>query len=422
LEFPANEKIITAGIGVGVFLLITTYFLAFVLFGRLTEYILLLLAIEILVTLLFSAIFLKRRYLWTTLARPVAAGVLLSILVTVIVIVIGTTMIHAPLPPPDSHAVSSGRSVLMMAVPTDEITTSSPEAKELLIKGLTAASRNNGFEEAIRHYDQALALDPDFTTAWMAKGVALHNIGSHEEAIGCIDRAIALEPENAGALSLKGIMLASSGHPEEAAECYTRASEINPIYQGPPPGAALPTTAPFLNGTYDSNVSKTGSSERDSPYPPSDLPTIYFDSLEEVRHSLGVYLSIPTCLPEGYSYRGGYLTAADGIAVLFISNDTVTLRLIQGSWYERVEGVLSGTSSPVSSGEIRGTCTENGTMHQLHWTERVWKRQFYLIGELPCQEFVRMAESLAPLTNETLESVNWSEPIPSIPLPGPLKI
>ena len=209
LEFPGNEKIITAGIGAGIFLLITTYLIAFVLFGRLTGFIYLLLAAELLFTLLFSAIFLKRRYLWTTLARPVAAGILLSLLATFVVIVIGTTMIHAPLPLPESRALTSGRSVLMMAVPTDEITTTSPEAKELLIKGLTAASRNNGFEEAIRCYDQALVLDPDFTTAWIAKGVALHNLGSREDAIGCLDQALVLDPYNAGAWSLKGIILTS---------------------------------------------------------------------------------------------------------------------------------------------------------------------------------------------------------------------
>lgn len=242
MEFHTNEKIITAGIGVGVFLLITTYFLAFVLFGRLTEYIYLLLAVELLFTIVAGAIFFRRRYHWKSLARPVAAGILLSVLATVIVIVIGTTMIHAPLPPPASSSVSSGRSALMMAVSIDEITTSSPEAKELVMRGLMAASRNNGFEEAISYYDQALVLDPDFTTAWMAKGVALHNLGSYEDAIGCLDRALTLEPYNAGAWSLKGIMLTSSGHPEEAAECYAMAADIDPIYQGPPPGAALPTT------------------------------------------------------------------------------------------------------------------------------------------------------------------------------------
>jgi Flp pilus assembly protein TadD len=76
----------------------------------------------------------------------------------------------------------------------------------------------------------------------MAKGVALHNLGSDEEAIGCLDHALALEPDNAGAWSLKGIILSSLGRPGEAADCYARAAEIDPIYQGPPPGAALPAT------------------------------------------------------------------------------------------------------------------------------------------------------------------------------------
>ena len=209
MEFHTNEKIITTGIGAGVFLILTTFFLAIVLFGRLTGFVYMLLAAELLFTVVAGAIFFKKNNSLKTLARPVAAGILLSILVTFIVIIIVTAMIHAPLPPPDSHALTSGKSTLMMAVPIDEITTSSPEAKELVMRGLTAASRNNGIEEAVRYYDQALALDPDFTTAWIAKGVALHNLGSDEEAIGCLDHALALEPYNAGAWSLKGIILTS---------------------------------------------------------------------------------------------------------------------------------------------------------------------------------------------------------------------
>jgi tetratricopeptide (TPR) repeat protein len=242
LKLHTNEKIIASGTGVGAFLLITTFSLAVVLFGRLTGFVYLLLAVELLFTIVAGTIFFRRKYHWKSLARPVAAGILLSIVATVVVIVIGTTMIHAPLPLPESRALTSGKSVLMMAVPADEITSTSPEANELLIKGLTAASRNNGFAEAIRYYDQALVLDPDFVTAWMAKGVALHNLGSDEEAIGCLDHALALEPDNAGAWSLKGIILSSLGRPGEAADCYARAAEIDPIYQGPPPGAALPAT------------------------------------------------------------------------------------------------------------------------------------------------------------------------------------
>lgn len=238
LKYYHPENVITAGIGAGIFLIITTFSLAFILFGRLTEVICLLLAGELLFTIVLSAVFFHRHY--HGLGKPVATGILLSILAIVIVIVSGTTLIHDPLPPPDSPAWSSGSPVIVMAVRGDEITSSSPEAKDLLIKGLTAGSRNNGYAQAISYYDEALALDPDFTEAWMAKGVALHNLRSYEDAVGCLDRALALDPGNAAAWSLKGSILSSWGRPDEAAGCYARAAEIDPGYQSRV--AALPPT------------------------------------------------------------------------------------------------------------------------------------------------------------------------------------
>ena len=49
-------------------------------------------------------------------------------------------------------------------------------------------------EDAVRCYDQALAIEPQNQSAWSSKGFALHNLGRLEEAIRCCDEALAIEP------------------------------------------------------------------------------------------------------------------------------------------------------------------------------------------------------------------------------------
>ncbi|MDD1715446.1 MAG: tetratricopeptide repeat protein [Methanolinea sp.] len=111
------------------------------------------------------------------------------------------------LPPPDVPNMTTGGRVIAMAVPADEIDTPYPEARDLLIEGLTYNANSNRFREAIECYDRALAIDPDFSVAWSAKGVALHNLGRYDEAITCYDRALSLDPGNEGIEDLREITL-----------------------------------------------------------------------------------------------------------------------------------------------------------------------------------------------------------------------
>ena len=83
-------------------------------------------------------------------------------------------------------------------------------------------------EEAIRCYDQALAIDPRYARAWNNKGIALDDLGRREEAIRCYDQALAIDPRTVGAWHNKGIALAALGRHEEAIRCYDQALAIDP--------------------------------------------------------------------------------------------------------------------------------------------------------------------------------------------------
>jgi predicted amidohydrolase len=87
------------------------------------------------------------------------------------------------------------------------------------------------YEEAIKCYDKAIEIEPNYEDAWYNKGVALGELGKYEEAIKCYDKAIEIEPNYEDAWYNKGWNLGKLGKYEEAIKCYDKAIEIKPNYE-----------------------------------------------------------------------------------------------------------------------------------------------------------------------------------------------
>nr|WP_319537584.1 tetratricopeptide repeat protein [uncultured Methanospirillum sp.] len=74
--------------------------------------------------------------------------------------------------------------------------TSMQGAKSHEKKGVTwnnkgvALSRLGKYYEAIEAYDQALQIDPEYSSAWNNKGVVLSRLGKYHEALDAFDRAL----------------------------------------------------------------------------------------------------------------------------------------------------------------------------------------------------------------------------------------
>lgn len=83
-------------------------------------------------------------------------------------------------------------------------------------------------EEALQAYDKAIELDPQFTSAWDGKGLALYGLGRYEEALQAFDKAIELDPQLENSLCNKGLALYGLGKDEEAIEAFDKAIELNP--------------------------------------------------------------------------------------------------------------------------------------------------------------------------------------------------
>ena len=61
-------------------------------------------------------------------------------------------------------------------------------------KGIALDSQGK-YDEAIKAYDEAIRLDPNYADAWNNKGIALDDQGKYDEAIKAYDEAIRLDPK-----------------------------------------------------------------------------------------------------------------------------------------------------------------------------------------------------------------------------------
>jgi tetratricopeptide (TPR) repeat protein len=87
-------------------------------------------------------------------------------------------------------------------------------------------SRLEKYAEAIKVYDMALAVDPNYVYSWINKGTAFFRLGMHEEAIAAFNQVIKIDPQNADAWNRKGIVLKKIGHKVESTDAFAKAKEL----------------------------------------------------------------------------------------------------------------------------------------------------------------------------------------------------
>jgi len=100
-------------------------------------------------------------------------------------------------------------------------------AQELFQGGMSALQSGKP-AEAERLLARALALQPNATKAWHARGACLEELGRHSEALDCYERGIGVDPNAAPLWGGKGIALYALGRLEEALKALGRSLELEP--------------------------------------------------------------------------------------------------------------------------------------------------------------------------------------------------
>jgi len=85
-------------------------------------------------------------------------------------------------------------------------------------------------DEALKSYDNSLALDPNGITALLNSGVLLRELHRHREAVERFNQVVALEPGNASGLANCAILLTEFRQSEAAIAMFTQLLAVRPYY------------------------------------------------------------------------------------------------------------------------------------------------------------------------------------------------
>jgi tetratricopeptide (TPR) repeat protein len=101
------------------------------------------------------------------------------------------------------------------------------QVRDLFKKGVNYMS-NDKLSDAIRSFELALRLDPQYVEAWIKKGYAHFHLRDYSFSISSYDMALNIDPDNHEAWNLKGLAYYKMNNYAKAIECCTKALDANP--------------------------------------------------------------------------------------------------------------------------------------------------------------------------------------------------
>lgn len=98
-------------------------------------------------------------------------------------------------------------------------------AMKKLDEGLALHEQDN-FQGAIKLYNEAIQLKPDFSWAYNNRGIVYYNLGKYQQAIADCSKAIELNPKFAEAYQLRSLSYKKLGNIAKANADFVTAKEL----------------------------------------------------------------------------------------------------------------------------------------------------------------------------------------------------
>jgi tetratricopeptide (TPR) repeat protein len=104
------------------------------------------------------------------------------------------------------------------------------EAADNYVKYGEDMANANKLDEAIKHFNKAIEIDPQNAFAWGDKGLILDKQGKTDEALISFRQSLAIDPKNAITWHNNGLLLIKMKRLREAIECFNKAIEYKEDY------------------------------------------------------------------------------------------------------------------------------------------------------------------------------------------------
>jgi tetratricopeptide (TPR) repeat protein len=128
-----------------------------------------------------------------------------------------------------------------------------------------ALNRAQKFTEALEASDRVLVLKPDYVQGWINRGYILYNLGRYDEELKAYETAITLDPSSPAAWFNKGYSLAGMKRYDEAIAAFNKVQALDPAF--PNLAANIRIAEQNRNATTSFNTS-----ERTPPTIPMQSP------------------------------------------------------------------------------------------------------------------------------------------------------
>ena len=101
-------------------------------------------------------------------------------------------------------------------------------AKEYLLMGNECITQAHDIRAALANYDKALELYPDYTDAWIRKGITLLNDKKWFDAENCFNTAVRISPADFKAVYNRGKLRLKTNNIEGAIADLDKATSLKP--------------------------------------------------------------------------------------------------------------------------------------------------------------------------------------------------